>query len=629
MFKNKIFSLNQALLHRTKICRKEARAIITKRNEKQYKKNIEEFVGQFFNCYKNKPEDEPDVICKGFVNIYRKDFRSDARGLNERKWVSREKNLKKIIKNDPKLITAFPAGDSIAENIFFPDDKECWISPNAYRIPEGKKNKELFRFYNIVVEVKTRISVEKQVKCMNVPVKEYRTLVPDPGENWVDTGILGKYRNVQEGLKNIVIKWGKNEGFVPNVVDFEGTNTYFWFALDPCVINSITIKSVKMIKGKILDGIRKVVKNCGFGNMCTISEKKLMSNNQLVRLPGSFDKKTETFGTYSIIHLNRMDVVKEGRKIKEPISERNMFLKEVISGKRGFYYQKHMMEKRWDTLAKDIPKLREYGLGASFYAYANILSSTASNLGKPISEPIEILKKIAHTDSSFQATDGWIEKISKDAYKNNYQYTNEKIIKLLILSETEQRKLGIFASKEAYEKDLKKRSEEAKERAKIVDQRRDTVEMLCGKDPKRSVSSIAKILNKSEDVIYADLKAKGIKAPLKMKKSVRRNKMLSFVFPMLKKGNDPYKCIDQIAEYCECCKRTVYSDLKVCIEILKSFVKKQNKKSNDNISKKDEKRSSFLNSFLQAFEPAYIKMVYRRLINSFIPVNYSSCNELC
>ena len=384
----------------------------------EYADDLKLFLNTCFNCFKDDESEEPDVICKGNVQIYRK----NSKGLG--------------------FVRSFEAGDIYFIDKMYLVRKEYYISPDAYKIPKSYNKKDKFRFYNSVFEIKFK----------KIDPHLFRNIFKDIDYKKDGLNIVRKY--ISEILESEILTAFANDiiKIYPNCIVRTGSSLQIWFAYNPCAITGLSKKYVKIIEEYISNVLRSVIKKFKYSHNCEFNGSSLSSKRQaLARFPGSYDSKSNSYGSFYICNTKRTDIIKVGGKAANFLrsnDEKVKFIRELVTGQKGEAYQHKMMKLRLEKL-EGLAKLRGYDFGELTKDFLYIYCTTCITAGFERCEALQKtmsmnIKLYNSVNRRTLKEDLWF------ALEKGYAHKNSTLISKLQISGQEQYMLKLF-SKELYD----------------------------------------------------------------------------------------------------------------------------------------------------------------------------------
>lgn len=259
------------------------------------------------------------------------------------------------------------------------------------------------------------------------------------------------------------------EGIDPNVVVFTGRGIQLWFAIDP--IHSKCPKMYKEVVEHIVDMVEDFIKNHPCISMFQVDRAASTNRAGLVRLPGSYNTKTKTWGDLYIRHADRINIPDEFYKLypalkPDPDAEKNEAeetAKQEGSGKgkgksKGKPKSKKKNKKHFPKTLSELAVTREDKL------YKLLRLRIAKNGNIPRDHFLLIIfsvymsttgeKDIAYRQMlmfNSKFPNPMPEKEARaymsSAEKKAYKFKNETVINLLGITQKEQKSINLYPVK--------------------------------------------------------------------------------------------------------------------------------------------------------------------------------------
>lgn len=277
----------------------------------------------------------------------------------------------------------------------------------------------------------------------------------------------------------------------PNTIVKTGRGFQLWWAILPIpaqYFRSIYEQTVDYFCEKM----GKVLRKCSCLSLVHVDNAASRKITGLFRLPGTFNRKTQSFGSFEILHEDRLDMVRYFYdNIVEPKDSGLPYVR------RRKYSQS---EYRTKILNRLVAMRRKEGIAEDGYRdlycfiFFNIRASE-STVNKAWKETLAFNAKFVHPLNEKR-----LRKYLSTSMKKIYHFSNKAIISYLNITETEQRSLRFFPARNREEQRLKKREEKLERNKKIIalakkglSQRHIAKEVGC------SQSTVCRVVKKEEE----------------------------------------------------------------------------------------------------------------------------------
>lgn len=277
----------------------------------------------------------------------------------------------------------------------------------------------------------------------------------------------------------------------PNTIVKTGRGFQLWWAILP--VPAKDFRSVyEQTVDYFCDKIGAILRKCPFLSLMHVDNAASRKISGLFRLPGTFNRKTRSYGSFEILHENLLDMV-------------FYFYNNIAEPKYSFLPYKRrrkfsLSEYRTKILNRLVTMRRNNGVSEEGYRdlYCFIffnIRADESTVNKAWQETLEFNSRFLRPLSEKK-----LEKYLSTSMRKIYHFSNKTIISYLNITEEEQKILHFFPSKNREERRKEKRLAKQERNQTIIvlsekgfSQRAIAVEAGC------SQATVSRVLKKEKE----------------------------------------------------------------------------------------------------------------------------------
>ena len=386
-------------------------------------------------------------------------------------------------------------GKSLEKMADFHQYQEYFLTANSFSTPKERKKKNLYTIQNIVLDIDIHSAKR-------------------------DRGIF-----IQR-LDAVLYLAFKDETFplpVPNTVVYTGRGIQLWWAVCPFSAKELLYVYHDLVRYFASEITKRINEDKELKKHVIVDAAASKKESGLFRMPGTWNAKSRTFGSFRILHENKFDAVflffdrhpKTGKPfIKYKNKRKNRFLD----------YGKYMEEK-----IRHLIKLRrEEGLEENGFRDLYCLIVYCAYLSSGTAEEIAWEKTMA-LNEGFQhpLLEKELRNYMSSATEKKYRFTFEKVIEYLDIDEKEQETICLKpAGVRKKEREMaKKRAEENRKRRKEEKEKKKlrVLELLM---KGYTQQKIAGIIGCTQSTVSKVIKESGIKCKKGRRKIIESAKVI-------------------------------------------------------------------------------------------------------
>ena len=327
-------------------------------------------------------------------------------------------------------------GKSLEKMADFHQYQEYFLTANSFSTPKERKKKNLYTIQNIVLD----IDIHSAKRDREVFVQR------------LDAVLYLAFKDKTFPLP------------VPNTVVYTGRGIQLWWAVCPFSAKELLYVYHDLVRYFASEITKRINEDKELKKYVIVDAAASKKESGLFRMPGTWNAKSRTFGSFRILHENKFDAVTlffdRHPKTGKP------FIKYKSKRKNGFRdYGKYMEEK-----IRHLIKLRrEEGLEENGFRDLYCLIVYCAYLSSGTAEEIAWEKTMA-LNESFQhpLLEKELRNYMSSATEKKYRFTFEKVIEYLDIDKKEQETIHLKPAgvrKKEHEM-AKKRAEENRRRRK-------------------------------------------------------------------------------------------------------------------------------------------------------------------
>ena len=339
-------------------------------------------------------------------------------------------------------------GKSLEKMEDFHQYQEYFLTANSFSTPKERKKKNLYTIQNIVLD----IDIHSAKRDRDFFVQR------------LDAVLYLAFKDKTFPLP------------VPNTVVYTGRGIQLWWAVCPFSAKELLYVYHDLVRYFAGEITKRINEDKELKKHVIVDAAASKKESGLFRMPGTWNAKSRTFGSFRILHENKFDAVSlffdRHPKTGKP------FIKYKSKRKNGFRdYGKYMEEK-----IRHLIKLRrEEGLDENGFRDLYCLIVYCAYLSSGTAEDIAWGKTIA-LNESFQRPlpEKELRSYMSSATEKKYRFTFEKVIEYLDIDEKEQETIRLkparvrkeereMAKKRAKENRVRRKEEKEKKKLRVLE----------------------------------------------------------------------------------------------------------------------------------------------------------------
>ena len=339
-------------------------------------------------------------------------------------------------------------GKSLKKMEDFHQYQEYFLTANSFSTPKERKKKNLYTIQNIVLD----IDIHSAKRDREFFVQR------------LDAVLYLAFKDKTFPLP------------VPNTVVYTGRGIQLWWAVCPFSAKELLYVYHDLVRYFASEITKRINEDKDLEKYVIVDAAASKKESGLFRMPGTWNAKSRTFGSFRILHENKFDAVSlffdRHPKTGKP------FIKYKSKRKNGFRdYGKYMEEK-----IRHLIKLRrEEGLDENGFRDLYCLIVYCAYLSSGTAEDIAWGKTIA-LNESFQRPlpEKELRSYMSSATEKKYRFTFEKVIEYLDIDEKEQETIRLkparvrkeereMAKKRAKENRVRRKEEKEKKKLRVLE----------------------------------------------------------------------------------------------------------------------------------------------------------------
>ena len=362
-----------------------------------------------------------------------------CRSIVNNKWL----NMRQI-----GYLNTSDVGKSLKKMEDFHQYQEYFLTANSFSTPKERKKKNLYTIQNIVLD----IDIHSAKRDREFFVQR------------LDAVLYLAFKDKTFPLP------------VPNTVVYTGRGIQLWWAVYPFSAKELLYVYHDLVRYFASEITKRINEDKELKKHVIVDAAASKKECGLFRMPGTWNAKSRTFGSFRILHENKFDAVSlffdRHPKTGKP------FIKYKSKRKNGFRdYGKYMEEK-----IRHLIKLRrEEGLNENGFRDLYCLIVYCAYLSSGTAEDIAWGKTIA-LNESFQRPlpEKELRSYMSSATEKKYRFAFEKVIEYLDIDEKEQETIRLkpagvrkeereMAKKRAEEKRIRRKEEKKKKKLRVLE----------------------------------------------------------------------------------------------------------------------------------------------------------------
>ena len=362
-----------------------------------------------------------------------------CRPVVNNKWI----NMRQI-----GYLNTSAVGKSLEKMADFHQYQEYFLTANSFSTPKERKKKNLYTIQNIVLD----IDIHSAKRDREFFVQR------------LDAVLYLAFKDKTFPLP------------VPNTVVYTGRGIQLWWAVCPFSAKELLYVYHDLVRYFASEITKRINEDKDLEKYVIVDAAASKKESGLFRMPGTWNAKSRTFGSFRILHENKFDAVSlffdRHPKTGKP------FIKYKSKRKNGFRdYGKYMEEK-----IRHLIKLRrEEGLDENGFRDLYCLIVYCAYLSSGTAEDIAWGKTIA-LNESFQRPlpEKELRSYMSSATEKKYRFTFEKVIEYLDIDEKEQETIRLkparvrkeereMAKKRAKENRVRRKEEKEKKKLRVLE----------------------------------------------------------------------------------------------------------------------------------------------------------------